>query len=245
MAYGAFALIYDALTADVEYDKRAEYILSLFNLHWFKSGGPDTCLLDLACGTGSLALRFRDMGFDVIGVDGSPDMLSLAREKLGPEVLLLCQDMAELDLYGTVNAAVCSLDSLNHITDKAALARVFERVSLFLEPGGVFVFDMNTPYKHREVLGNNTFAYEAEGVFCVWRNEYRENDIVNICLDIFMEEKGKYARFTEEFSERAYGHEEVLGFLEKAGFKFIAAYDDMSLNPPGDKTERVYYVAVR
>lgn len=132
-------------------------------------------------------MELSKRGYEMIGVDASPDMLCAAQEKCaqaGAEVLFLCQPMEALDLYGTVNAAVCTLDSLNHITDPDTLREVLRRVSLFLEPGGLFVFDVNTPYKHREVLGNHTFVYDLEGLYCVWQNAYCAKDTsVEILLD--------------------------------------------------------------
>ena len=167
--YADFAAFYDRLTDDVGYPQRADYIAELLMEHGMKKG----IVLDLACGTGSLTLELSKRGYEMIGVDASPDMLCAAQEKCakaGAEVLFLCQPMEALDLYGTVNAAVCTLDSLNHITDPDTLREVLRRVSLFLEPGGLFVFDVNTPYKHREVLGNHTFVYDLEGLYCVWQN---------------------------------------------------------------------------
>lgn len=155
--YADFAAFYDRLTDDVGYPQRADYIAELLMEHGMKKG----IVLDLACGTGSLTLELSKRGYEMIGVDASPDMLCAAQEKCaqaGAEVLFLCQPMEALDLYGTVNAAVCTLDSLNHITDPDTLREVLRRVSLFLEPGGLFVFDVNTPYKHREVLGNHTLC---------------------------------------------------------------------------------------
>ncbi|MDR1628829.1 MAG: class I SAM-dependent methyltransferase [Oscillospiraceae bacterium] len=242
MAYAAFAQVYDSLTQNVEYEKRAEYLCSLLSFGGVSGG----ILLDLACGTGSLSVEFCRRGFEVIGVDSSPDMLSIARNKLCDHecgALLLCQDMAELDLYGTVNCAVCALDSLNHITDEKKLRRAFERVSLFLEPGGVFVFDMNTLHKHESVLADNAFVYEADGVFCAWRNAYAGRGRVDICLDIFMCGRGGYERFTEEFSEQAYSEEFIKDCLCGAGFELLAVYDDMTLAGPRPDSERIYYTA--
>ena len=173
--YGLFSSFYDRLMNDMDYEGRAAYLLSLFAR--FRPEKPPDTLLDLACGSGGLSLPLAARGIDVIGVDGSDEMLARAREKAdqaGMSLLLLCQDMRELDLYGTVDGAVCVLDSLNHLCRTDDLAEVFRRLRLFIEPGGLFVFDVNTPYKHREILGDNAFVFEEEDFLCVWRNRLIE-----------------------------------------------------------------------
>ena len=241
--YADFAAFYDRLTDDVGYPQRADYIAELLMEHGMKKG----IVLDLACGTGSLTLELSKRGYEMIGVDASPDMLCAAQEKCaqaGAEVLFLCQPMEALDLYGTVNAAVCTLDSLNHITDPDTLREVLRRVSLFLEPGGLFVFDVNTPYKHREVLGNHTFVYVLEGLYCVWQNAYCAKDTsVEILLDFFEEKAdGSYTRYGEQFAERAYSHEELCAFAQAAGLTLAGYYEEMTRTPPHADTERAIYV---
>lgn len=244
MAYNAFAAFYDSLTGNVSYGERAAYFDQILKQYQEKAG----LLLDLACGTGSLSLELAALGYDVIGVDGSSDMLSVALQKAaeqGRDVLFLCQDMTRLDLYGTIDAAVCALDSINHLTDPRRVQRVFSKVSLFLNPGGIFVFDVNSPYKHRQVLGNNTFVYDEEKVFCVWQNALEEEtDTVTIRLDFFeKEEDGSYRRSGEEFRERAYGDEDLRRMLDIAGFQVEALYEGDSFRPPTDRSERLVYVA--
>lgn len=240
--YNDFAEYYDELTENVDYKARAEYLRSLFE----KFDKTPTLLLDLACGTGEFSNRFAKMGISVIGVDVSYDMLSVAREKSaeqGNEVLYLCQDAAELDLYGTVDGAVCCLDSLNHITDYQKLCKAISRVSLFLEKDRLFVFDVNTPYKHREILGNNTFVIDAENVYCVWQNEFFESDnTVEINLDFFTPEGDLYSRTSESFCERAYTADELKAALEGAGLKIEAVYNEMTESAPKDDAERIIYV---
>ena len=172
MAYEVFAQVYDALTRNVDYPARAAYLDKLIRRY----GNGGGIVLDLACGTGSLTVELDRLGYDMIGVDKSEAMLMQAQEKnlrLGKSILYLCQGMEELDLYGTVDAVVCVLDSVNHVTDRALLQRAFDRVALFLHPEGVFVFDVNTAYKGREVLGDNAFVYDCDEVFCAWRSEER------------------------------------------------------------------------
>ena len=240
--YNDFAYSYDALMTDVDYDKRAEYICALFQ----KLDRMPTLMLDLACGTGEFSNRFADEGVSVIGVDISYDMLSIAREKtaeLGSDILYLCQDATELDLYGTIDGAICCLDSLNHITDYDRFCKAIERVSLFLEKDRLFIFDVNTVYKHQTVLGNNTFVIDTEQVYCVWQNEYKKDkNIVDINLDFFVADGDAYYRTDESFSERAYTENEIQSALQKAGLKIEAVYDDMSEDAPREDSERVIYV---
>lgn len=242
MSYEAFAEYYDSLMQNVDYADRAAYIDRLVQRY-----KPNANLLvDLACGTGSMTVKFAQMGYDVIGVDISEDMLSKAREKSDGSILYLCQSMQELDMYGTIDAFVCTLDSLNHITDRAALVKAFAKVSLFLEPDGVFVFDMNTPYKHEHILGSNTFVYETEDVYCVWQNEYEGNGRVNIALDFFEEQAdGSYERYCEDFSETAYSLTDTETMLNEAGLQILAAYHDMTLDPPHEYSERIVFVAAK
>lgn len=239
--YDVIAEFYDRFTQDVDYDARADYIDKLLK------GSEIGCktVLDLACGTGSLTVRLAELGYDMIGVDNSEDMLSLARMKPnGERVLWLCQEGEELDLYGDIDCAICTLDSVNHILDFDELVRVFKRVSLFMNRGGRFIFDVNTVYKHREILGDNCFVWEDDGVFCAWQNEFEEGtNTVNMQLDFFIECVDGYDRETQLVTERAYTHEELRRALELSGFELVAVYDDMSLDAPNDESERAFYVA--
>ena len=181
--YTAFAEFYDQLTDNVDYKKRAEYFCKLLERHGHTMG----LTLDLACGTGSLTIELAKRGVDVYGIDASPSMLTIAQEKAAEAntpILFLCQRMEELDLFGTIDTVVCTLDSINHLTEEKDILQAFQRVALFLDPNGYFVFDVNTPYKHRHVLENNTFLYDTENVYCVWQNTLdEETGIVEINLD--------------------------------------------------------------
>lgn len=244
MAYGSFALFYDRLTENVEYSRRADYFCSLLS----SCGINDGTLLDLACGTGSLTIEFLKRGFDVIGVDSGAEMLSIAQGKafqLGVNPLFLCQKMQELDLYGTVDAAVCALDSLNHLKNIEQIKKTFRRLSLFIRPGGVLVFDVNTQYKHREILGNNSFVYELKNLFCVWQNNYAGNGKVNINLDFFEQENGLWKRSSDEFSETAYDIELLSRLLKETGFEIKGIYDELTQNPLNEKSERAVFVSER
>ncbi|MBR2040370.1 MAG: class I SAM-dependent methyltransferase [Clostridia bacterium] len=242
MSYTDFAYVYDALMGDVNYLSRTEYILNLFE----RFDRKPTLLLDVACGTGGFSIELAKKGIEVIGTDMSEDMLSVAREKTadeGLDILYLCQSAEELDLYGTVDGAVCCMDSINHITDIETLETALKKVSLFLEPERLFIFDVNTLYKQEKILANNTFVLDEEDVYCVWQNEFdSDNKITNISLDFFTKEDDIYIRSGEEFNEKAYTSEELAYLLEKAGFKIEAVFGDMTQNPPTDTEERVFYI---
>lgn len=242
--YSAFAPFYDYLMQDADYDRRTRYLQRLFS----NFGKMPRLLLDLACGTGEFSARFADAGCSVIGVDASEEMLSIAQEKCGGrDILYLCQAMDKLDLYGTVEGTICCLDSLNHITDPALLRTVLQRVALFTEPGGLFIFDVNTPYKHRSVLGDGAFVWEDDGLFVSWRNSYApKTRIVTAQLDFFTPtENGDYTRTSETICERAYPQSQLQRELNRAGFDTLAVLGDCSMQPPAKNAERVYYVAKR
>lgn len=259
MSYNTFAGFYDELTDNISYPARAAYFDSVIRRFCPQA----SILLDLACGTGSLSIELARLGYDVVGTDASEQMLSEAMQKKAralygedfereepsdPQVeklLFLCQPMQELDLYGTIDAAVCALDSINHITDPAVVQKVFDRVSLFLNPGAVFVFDVNSVYKHREVLGNNVYVFDREDVYCVWQNSAQEDGtLVQMDLDFFEydEESDRYTRTSETFCERAYSDEQIRSFLQKSGLKLVATYAEDSFEPVQEDTQRIIYV---
>lgn len=240
--YQIFSQFYDNLTFNVDYSKRADYIQSVFSLCGHDMG----LTLDLACGTGSLTVELKKRGVDIYGIDGSYDMLSKAKDKAydeGLDMLFLCQQMENLDLYGTIDTCICTLDSLNHITDKNKLQRVFDRVALFMNDHGHFLFDVNTVYKHKVILGNNTFVYDTDKVYCVWQNSIKENNIVSIELDMFEREGETYCRYSERFKERAYEISELIEMLEKTGFTVRGVYNDMTTEPLSDNADRAVFVA--
>ncbi|MBQ6830968.1 MAG: class I SAM-dependent methyltransferase [Clostridia bacterium] len=243
--YGDFSQFYDRLMTDVDYDGYADYLLSLFE----KFGGkrPRT-VLDVACGSGSLCEAFVKRGVDPIGIDASEEMLFAAHEKpllQQHDVMLLQQDMRELDLYGTSDGAVCVLDSLNHLRDTADVACVLRRLRLFVEPGGLFIFDVNTPYKHREVLGNNAFVFEEEDFVCVWRNRYvSKTCTVDMLLDFFVEtETGEYERLTDTVRERAYTRATWEKLLADTGWDPLTVFAHKTTEEPTDTCERWVFVA--
>lgn len=247
MSYGVFADFYDALTDNVDYAALSKTICSLLTRYGLNRG----LLLDLGCGTGTLSVLLSKAGYEVIGADRSPDMLVAAQEKAyaaKQNILFLCQDMTRLDLYGTLDAAVCTLDALNHLPSRAAVEETLRRVSLFLNAGGVFIFDTNTLHKHRAVLGNNTFVYDTDEVYCVWQNALQKDEkTVEITLDFFIpasDNEPIFERETEQFSECAYSDAEWREMLENAGFTVLGVFDGYTENPLTETSERAVY-AVR
>lgn len=241
-SYVSFAQFYDGLMEDANYKERCDYILELVKRHNHEMG----LTLDLACGTGSLTRELCRRGVDVYGVDASAEMLCEAMQKSadeGLDILFLRQKMQNLDLYGTINTCVCTLDSINHMTKVEDVRKAFDRVGLFMDNDGLFIFDVNTIYKHRKVLADNTFVLENDKVYCVWQNSLDDDDIVNISLDFFEEENGVYYRSSENFSERAYSDELLQKILAEAGFEIEAVYGDMSFEKPKNDEQRAIYVA--
>lgn len=243
MSYSYFAEYYDALMQPVHYGARAEYVLELLKRYHHLPG----LTLDLACGTGSFTLELKKRGVDIYGVDMSPQMLAQAQQKAfeqGENILFLCQKMQNIDLYGTVDTVVCTLDSLNHLINPEDLQSTFQRVALFLNPGGYFVFDMNTMYKHREVLANHTFVYDLDDIYCVWQNRLDPGKCLTyITLDLFAKEEQGYQRYCEEFSERGYALSEVKQMLQIAGLTFVDVFDDCTFLPLVETSERMILVA--
>lgn len=243
--YSAFARYYDELTANIDYKKRGEYFHTI--IQKFKQT-KDNILLDLACGTGSISEVMANLGYDVIGVDYSDEMLGMAIEKKfdsGLNIQYLCQDMRQLDMFGTIDLTVCALDSINHLADLNDVKKVFANVAFFSEIGGLFIFDVNTLYKHRKVLANNTFTYETENVFCVWENTLNpETDEVKMNLEFFeREENGLYSRSSDGFSEKAYSEEYIERLLDECGFELVAKYGDDTFDAPTETSQRIVYTA--
>ncbi|MCF2661829.1 class I SAM-dependent DNA methyltransferase [Pseudoflavonifractor phocaeensis] len=244
-SYEFLAGCYDRFTYDVDYAAWADYI----EKHFRRRGLPGKTVLDLACGTGSLTRELALRGYEMIGVDLSPEMLAEAAEKnrdVG-EVppMFLCQPMEKLDLYGTIDACVCCLDSVNYVTAPKKLQRAFARVHLFLMPGGLFLFDVNTPEK-LEGLDGQVFLDETEDAYCVWRAEYsRRSKICSYFMDIFQldPETGQWERGEELHRERAYTISELTGYLEQAGFRNIQVFGDLKLRRPKPGEGRVFFVA--
>ena len=244
MSYDIFSSVYDILTENVEYERISNKICSL--LH--KNGVDRGLLLDLGCGTGTLSFLLEQRDFDIIGVDASEDMLAVANEKKyedNSSALFLCQKAEELDLFGTIQCAVSTLDTFNHIGNIEKIEKAISLVSLFMDMNGIFIFDMNTPYKHTKILGNNTFVYDMDEVYCVWQNSYdKAYEKTDIDLDFFIknEDDDCFERYSESFSEYIYDINEIINIIKKCGFTLLATTDDYSDEPVCDTTERITFI---
>lgn len=240
-SYQTLATYYDRFTDDVGYAAWADFFERLFR----QEGVRPKLVLDLACGTGSLTRELADRGYEMIGVDASPDMLVQAMENTAgckPRPLFLNQRMEQLDLYGTVDACLCCLDSVNYVTDPDALREAFWRVHLFLEPGtGLFVFDINTPEKFARIDGNS-YVREDEDVFCVWQAAL-ENGLCAYQFDIFERNGAAWTRAQEAHEERVYSVASIRHMLEQAGFADIKTYGGFDLSPVQGGEDRIYFAA--
>ena len=239
-SYGVFAQYYDSLTQNAEYKVRSEFISGFFN----SENKRDYHILDIACGTGTVAKYLSDMGYSVSGLDISEEMLSVASSKLCAP--LYKSDMRDFDFNKSFDACICTLDSLNHLENTEDWQRCFESVYKSLKKDGLFIFDVNTVYKHNEILADNTFVFDTDECFLCWDNELIESGKVRIILDFFIpidEDRNAYQRFNEDFIEQAFEIEEITAMLEN--FEILGIYDDMSKNAPHDKSERIYFICKR
>lgn len=246
-SYTSLAECYDEFTGDVRYSIWADYLTGLFDKYSDKDGVHD--VLDLACGTGSLSVILAERGFDVIGTDASEDMLAEAQAKAwtvsGTPPMFLHQSMEKLDLYGTVDAAVCCLDSINYLTSRELLSQAFSRLKFFIRPGGLFIFDVNTDAKFRNLDGS-VFLRENEDFFCTWSAEYdKDSQLCTFFYDIFKSCGELWSREQEEHTERAHSYDEIKNALENAEFSLLAVFGELSENPPADDEQRIFYVARR
>lgn len=240
--YLDFAYYYDKLTYDVEYKKIAEFIKRIFD-RYAKNDVSLVC--DLACGTGSICNLLSDFGYDMIGVDFSPNMLDVAAEKKGERnILYLNQDISNFELYGTVDAFLCLLDSVNHLNNEKDFDRMFCLANNYLNPEGLFVFDVNSPYKFKNILADNVFTYDSDDIYYVWENELDEkNGICTFYLTFFVNENGLYRRFDEVHTERIYTDEKIRKTAEKSGFEVVGMFGgNYDFAVPEKDSGRIFYV---
>ena len=241
-AYDALAASYDTLTEDVQYEKRADFIEKLFR----RSRIPVHTVLDLACGTGSVTALLAQRGLPVVGVDLSEDMLTQAQQKtqaLTPRPLFLHQDLARLYLPRGVDLAVCALDSLDYIIAPDDCAAAIRRVYKALNPGGIFIFDVNTPEK-LQAMDGQVFLDEDENVYCVWRGEFdRKSNICSYGMDLFQRQGNMWRRSFEEHREYAYTRPQLTRLLKAAGFTGIHVYGDRTFAAPGEGEQRMFFSA--
>lgn len=237
---------YDLLTANVNYIGYAGRIGSLIRRYCLHADTV-TAVTELCCGTLSLGLCLSDLGYRVTGIDKSENMLKRAMEKAlrrAVNVRLLCEDISDFTLPSLQDVFVCPLDGLNHLEGFGKVKDAFKCVRKNIRPGGLFIFDMNTPYKHKIILGDNSFIYDLPGVYCGWQNEFRESDCsVKITLDIFGKMDDNYLRLRESFREYAYPQKRIVKELESNGFELIGCFDGLKMCGPGPRTERILYAA--
>lgn len=249
-AYAVMASVYDSINGSLDYEAWADFVEAQFARYMKKK--PEL-VLDLACGTGSMTLPLARRGYDMIGVDLSPDMLTVARSRAAAEklkkILLLEQDMTSFELYGTVDAVVCCLDSINHLTRPGELNRCFSLVRNYLNPGGVFLFDVNTPYKFENTYGYNDFVLDdpGTGTVCCWRNSFDgQSGLCDFELTFFTERAdGAYERTDTVQRERRYTEAQLRRCLKKNGFEVEGIFSDYDFTPFSEADDRWYFAARR
>ncbi|MCM1125786.1 MAG: class I SAM-dependent methyltransferase [Lachnospiraceae bacterium] len=270
-AYTDFADVYDIFMDETPYEQWADFLAGLIRQYGVsrttaemeKAAGTESetagreeallaernLVLDLGCGTGTLAELLAGKGYDMIGVDISQEMLNIAldkKEKSGSGILYLCQDMRELDLYSTVGTVLSVCDSVNYLLDDEEVVTVFSLVNNYLYPGGIFIFDFNTVYKYEQVIGDATIAENRETCSFIWENYYHQEQHVNeYDLTIFTRTgtEGLYRRFTETHFQRGYTKEEMIRFVELAGMKAVLLLDADTHKAPTETSERIYVIA--
>lgn len=241
-AYTGFASVYDRFMEDVPYEHWRDVIL-----HELKAASvSDGLLLDLGCGTGTLTRMLASEGYDMIGVDRSQEMLTEAREKTADaDILYLCQDMRAFELYGTVRAVISTCDTMNYLLTPEDFIQTVRLVNNYLDPGGLFIFDLNTLYKFRELMGNTTIAESGEEASFIWDNFFDEETGRNeYDLTLFLkQENGLFERQVEVHEEQGYALEDVKGFLETGGMEFVRVFDADTGGEPEDTSEKVFFIA--
>lgn len=244
-AYTSFAAVYDTFMDNIPYEEWGTYLKELLKEYEIEDG----LVLDLGCGTGTMTEILAEAGYDMIGVDNAEDMLEIAMEKKvesGHDILYLLQDMREFELYGTVKAVVSICDSVNYITEEEDLLEVFRLVNNYLDPKGMFIFDFNTEYKYREILGDCTIAENRDACSFIWDNYYYEEEQINeYALSLFIQEEDSdlYRKYEETHFQKAYTYETMRRLIEESGLEFVAAYDAFTHDAPTEKSERIYMIA--
>lgn len=244
-SYTRFAPIYDRLMReDIDYDRWTDYIEDLF-AHF---GKTPKLVCDLACGTGNITIPMAKKGYDMIGVDNSSQMLSIAREKAAGEsldIMLLSQSFTKLDLYGGCDAFLCMIDGFNYVLSPKSLFEIAKRIkTCFLEPGGIVIFDLSSRYKFETYIGNNTFVYDKDGIFYVWENKfYKKNGLLDMYINFFEKEGSRYKRFCERHLQKSYKEEEIKKIFLSAGFERVDSFSPLSFNSPQKADLRTVFVA--
>ncbi len=241
MSYKEFSYFYDYFNYNADYDKLCSTVVKLAGRQNVKSG----IACDLGCGTGELAFRLNKAGFDVIAVDNSDEMLDVLFDKRDEEeaysVQILKQDITKLDMFGTVDLFTCTFDTVNHLDGAKAVKRLFDRVSLFLDPNGVFIFDMNTPYKHINVLANEKFDFIEDEADCHWQNTlFLQDNKTKISITIYDKQADEH--YSEEFFEYFYSLEDIQSMLKKAGLSVVSLIDGEDFNAVREDSLRYLFM---
>ena len=245
MIYDLLAPFYDAVNSELDYSAWADFIEKIVKKEY--NGRPEL-VLDLGCGTGKMTLELARRGYDMTGVDCSPEMLNIAREnsdREGLDVLWLCQDMTEFELYGTVDVCVCCLDTLNHLTEPSELEKCLSLVHNYVVPNGLFIFDINGKFKFENIYSDRSYVMEEEGGVCIWQNDYdEETRLCDFYITLFKErENALYERYDDMQTERMYTVKEMKNSLEKCGFQTLGVYSNFDFNEGTDECQRIYFVA--
>lgn len=247
--FSVLAQHYDKLNYNADYKKVADYIESVFGLYDKK---PEL-ILDMACGTGCMTVELSSRGYNMIGLDLSSEMLSVASSKTnsGKDILWINQDMCAFELYGTVDAVVCCFDSINYILDECKVAECFRLVYNYLNPGGLFIFDVNSRYKFEKIYGTSDIILEKNGILCAWRNHYnKKSGVCEFFLSLFIEQgAAAYKRFDEVQREKYHGEELLINLLERAGFADLKKFYDFTVVGDGvphkKEFERTCFAALK
>lgn len=243
MSYENFSEVYDIFMNDIPYDDWVQHIFEI----WNKYDVSPKLVAELGCGTGNITQRLANKGIEMIGIDVSEEMLIKAREKaVNSNILYLNQDMREFELFGTVDTVLCLCDSINYILDKSELLQVFKLVDNYLDPRGLFIFDINTVYKFKNILADNCFCETNETSAFTWENYYDDEDKINEYYTNFFIKDSKtnaYNRYEEYHYEKAYEIDEIITLIKDAGLEFIGVYDELSFNKPKKYSQRVYFIA--
>lgn len=246
-AYTGFAEVYDLFMDNIPYEEWGEYLKGLLREYGVEEG----LVLDLGCGTGTMTEILAEAGYDMIGIDRSEEMLEEAMEKRirsGHEILYLCQDMREFELYGTVRAIISVCDSMNYVLREEELLGILTSAARnYLDYGGLFIFDLNTEYKYRELLGEQTIAENREEGSFIWENYYDEETGLNeYGLTLFIKEEGDlYRKYEEEHYQRAYSLDTIKELVERSGLRLLHIYDAFTHEPTSETSERVYVICQR
>jgi len=238
-SYNVFAHYYDYLNQNVDYDAGSRFISGIFKDNNVKT------VIDLACGTGVISEKLINNGFDIIGIDASSEMLTLAQNRLvatGGNYSLINAKMQELELTEPADACICCLDSINHLTDDTDVLKTFQNVYNSIKDSGLFIFDVNTVYKHQTVLNNRAYVFDEEDFFLSWDNELLNDNTVRILLDFFIFNGENYDRYSEEFFEKAYSEDLLKDMLKTAGFSEINTYGGFDFSQPQENSERLFFV---